>query len=216
MKKTMNKSNSWIKYLFFVIIIAAVFVGIAFASIYLLKDNKKTNQPLSNVHTNEKSIDNYGINCDDNDTKLYKVEFDILKENLTSDKIDEEAYAKSVAKLFIIDLYTIKNKMNKYDIGGTEFVLPSAVSNYRLNVEDTIYKFVQDNSDGKRIQNLPTVESIEIVSTKKTTFEIKDDKSYDAYNINLKWKYTNDYGYDTKAQVIVIKKDDKMYVVEKN
>ena len=47
-------------------------------------------------------------------------------------------------------------------------------------------------------------------------FEIKDDKSYDAYNINLKWKYTNDYGYDTKAQVIVIKKDDKMYVVEKN
>ena len=106
--------------------------------------------------------------------------------------------------------------MNKYDIGGTEFVLPSAVSNYRLNVEDTIYKFVQDNSDGKRIQNLPTVESIEIVSTKKTTFEIKDDKSYDAYNINLKWKYTNDYGYDTKAQVIVIKKDDKMYVVEKN
>ena len=81
MKKTMNKSNSWIKYLFFVIIIAAVFVGIAFASIYLLKDNKKTNQPLSNVHTNEKSIDNYGINCDDNDTKLYKEEFEEAMKN---------------------------------------------------------------------------------------------------------------------------------------
>ena len=54
-----------------------------------------------------------------------KTEFDVLKANLESDTIDEEAYALSIAKLFIIDLYTMNNKINKYDIGGIEYVYPS-------------------------------------------------------------------------------------------
>ena len=119
--------------------------------------------------------------------------------------------------MFIIDLYTIKNKTNKYDIGGLEFVYPDAIENFSINVTDTIYKYVEDNTKGNRVQQLPTVKTITIDSIKKDKFEIKSEKKkYDSYVIKLNWTYSIDLGYDTEGEVIVINKDNKLYVVEKN
>ena len=148
-----KKKNDLLGYFIFMFIIIAVFAGITAGAIFVLgekKEEKPVQKVTQDVHKNKVSIEEYGINCDDNDTELYKKEYEELKKNLTSEKIDYEEYAKSVAKLFIIDLYTIKNKSNKYDVGGTDFVFPDILANYRLNVEDTIYKYVEDNSDGKR------------------------------------------------------------------
>ena len=94
-------------------------------------------------------IDNYPYTLDDRDTELFKSNFNELKNILNKSEIDEEAYAKLVAKLFVIDLYTMNNKINKYDIGGLDYVLPSAKENYQLKVQDTMYKYIVDNTNKK-------------------------------------------------------------------
>ena len=107
-------------------------------------------------------IKGFNYHLEDRDTALYKKEFQNLKTNLESKEIDYEEYAKSIAKMFIIDLYTIDNKVNKYDIGSLEFVHPDAKENFELNAKDTLYKYVMDNSYNDRTQELPIVSSITI------------------------------------------------------
>ena len=116
---------------------------------------------------------------------------------------------------FVIDLYTINNKINKYDTGGASFVYPDGRDNYKLNVQDTIYKYVEDNTNGKRTQNLPEVSSVIVKDSKKDTYKIGDN-SFEAYKINLEWSYVQDLGYDKTGEIILIKKDRNIYVVEKN
>ena len=36
----------------------------------------------------------------------------------------------------------MNNKINKYDIGGIEYVYPSGVDNYKLKLTDTLYKYL--------------------------------------------------------------------------
>ncbi len=159
-------------------------------------------------------IKDYGYNLKSNATKLMKSEFNILKANLESEAIDEEAYAVSVAKLFIVDLYTMNNKINKYDIGGVEYIYPSGVDNYKLKLTDTLYKYLEDNSTGKREQDLPEVVSVTMDNIEKTEYELEEEK-YSGYVITLKWDYLKDLEYDTTGKVNVIKKDNKYYIVEK-
>ena len=214
MSKKEKKNTNTAKYIIFTIIIILVVGGVGFGACQLFSDTEEENV-VAKKTTN--TIEGYGITLDDLDTELYKEEFNALKANLTGSKIDYEEYAKSIAKMFIIDLYTINNKINKYDVGGVEFLYEPVVNNYITNVDDTIYKYVQDNSNGNRNQNLPEVVSIEVKSIKQTTFNIKaENKDYDAYSVKLSWKYHVDYGYDTEGEVIIINKDNKLFVVEKN
>ena len=119
--------------------------------------------------------------------------------------------------MFIIDLYTIKNKINKYDVGGIDFIYKSAKENYITNVTDTLYKYVEDDTKGEREQQLPAVKSIEIESFKKGKFKVNSEKKeYESYNVKLNWTYSIDLGYDKTGEVIIINKDNKLYVVEKN
>lgn len=214
-KKNEHKGSQTIKYILFSIIIVIVIAGIGFFAYKILVENKPKDDNQK-INPNKQTIEGYGISVDDLDSDLYREEYEILKKNLLSDSINYEDYAKSVAKMFIIDLYTIKNKINKYDVGGCEFVLPNFVENYKINVTDTIYKYVADNSLNDRTQNLPVVNEISIESMEKKTYDIKDDKSYEAYKFSIVWGYSTDLGYETKGEVIVILKDDKMYIVEKN
>ena len=147
-------------------------------------------------------------------TKLYKDEFNKLKKNLESNDINYDEYAKSIAKMFIIDLYTIDNKINKYDVGGLEFVHPDARENYELNVKDTIYKYV--NNDSNRDQELPVVSKITIDDyDNEAKFKIKDEDEEDAYEISLSWEYEKDDDYDNEAVIKIVKKDKYLYIVEK-
>lgn len=216
-KKNKNRGlNDNIKYVLFAVIIIVVIALIGFCAYKILETTKESTKPKI-VEKNVKEIEGYNIHVDDTDTDLYRNEYSKLKENLESNEIDYDSYAQSVAKMFIIDLYTIKNKLNKYDVGGIDFVLPSALENYKTNVTDTIYKYVEDNSNNNRSQQLPVVKSITITNTKKDKFKIEsDNKKYDSYIFDISWTYSQDLGYDIKGEVIVIRKDNKMYVVEKN
>ena len=72
-------------------------------------------------------IENYGYTLSPKATALYKEHFYELKEMLESNSFKKEDYVKKVSMLFIIDLYTLSNKDNKYDVGGTEFIHPEFV-----------------------------------------------------------------------------------------
>lgn len=214
MSKKDSKSNT-LKYIIFSLIIILVIAGIGVAACYLLgsDENNENNQ----VKTTTNEIEGYGITLDDYDSALYINEFNVLRDNLNSKNPNMEEYAKSVAKLFIIDLYTINNKINKYDVGGLELIYSGIKDNYVSNVTDTIYRYVEDNTNDNRNQNLPEVVSIDVTSANKINYKVKSENvEYEAYSIKLKWAYHVDYGYDTEGEVIVINKDSKFYVVEKN
>ena len=147
--------------------------------------------------------------------KLYKSEFKLLKSNLESETIDYNEYANSIGKMFLIDLYNLDNKKNMYDVGGVVFVYPDARENYKLNVSNTLYKYMKDNTMGKRKQKLPIVKSVSLISSEDNKFKI-DEKEYEGYKLKYKIEYKEDLGYDTDCEIITIKKDKYLYIVEKN
>ncbi len=158
------------------------------------------------------AVKNYDYVLEERDTALFKETYNHLKANLKSKDIDYTAYAADLAQLFIIDLFTIDNKLSKYDIGGLDYVYPDSQDNYKLNVENTLYKNVEVK-DNKRNQDLPAVTSITIDNTEEMEYTI-GEKTYPAYKETISWEYKEDFGYDNKAAVTLIKDQNKVYVVE--
>lgn len=193
-----------------IIILIVVLLAIISFVIYKILLNNKTEEEVVNVVD---SISEYGYNLDDRDTELMKSVYEELKNILNSDEIDYELYASALARLFVIDLFTMDNKINKYDVGSTEYVYPDALENYKLNVEDTLYKHMENNSSGKRKQELPEVSSIEVLSNETDEYTIGEN-SFDSYIVNLSWQYVSDLGYDNNALITLINLDNKLYVVE--
>ncbi len=159
------------------------------------------------------SVENYDYVLEDRDTVLYKNIYNELKNVLDSDSVDNDKYAELVSKLFITDLFTMANKLSKYDVGGADFVYPDNVANYKLDVEETLYKTLKNNADGKRKQDLPVVKDITLASLEKSKFKIGETE-VDSIVCTLNWTYEKDYGYDTDATVTLVNKDDRIYVVE--
>lgn len=201
----MKKRN---KIILFIVIVLLVVGASIFCYLKFVKKDDNVNKV-----TNIEEIDKFGYTLKSNATETYKKEYEILKTNLKSTDINEEEYVKSVAKLFIIDLYTISNKINKYDV-GTEFVYPDSLENYKVNVEDTLYKYVEDNSNNSRTQSLPEVSEVQITDFKKVKYKVSNTE-LDAYEVALKWSYVVDMGYESEGSVIILEKDNKYYVVEK-
>lgn len=178
---------------------------------FAFKDDKSNKKILDNSIT----IKGFDYILYEDDLDIYKEEFKKLKTNLESEVIDYKEYAYSISKMFIIDLYSLDNKLNKYDVGGICFVYPDVKENYRLNVENTLNKYIKDNSDGDREQELPEVKSVTIDSDEETKFSIGEDE-FDAYKVKLSIEYVNDLEYDSEAELIIVRSDKYLYVVEKN
>lgn len=201
----MKKSKKVLKF-----IIAIVIVAILGCMVYYFL--------FSNTSKNEvkviKRIENYGYNLNENETELYKKEFDNLDNILSNDEVDYEEYAKAIAKLFIIDFYTLDNKLSKNDIGGIEFIKESMRDNFIEEARSTFYKYLEVKSDSRN-QNLPEVSLIEDVLVENTIFKYAD-KTIDenAYKVTISWDYKEDYGYEKEANMIIVKEDKKLYIVE--
>ena len=160
-----------------------------------------------------KRIKDYDYNLKENETELYKTEFNELDKILSKKNVDYEEYAKSIAKLFIIDFYTLDNKLSKNDIGGTEFIKEDMRDNFIEEARSTFYKYVEV-IDG-RTQELPEVSSITDVSVEKTEFKYSDNTiDENAYKVSISWDYVEDLGYEKEASMIIVKQDKKLYIVE--
>ncbi len=205
MKKNKKKK---LKYKIPLIILAILIIFIVIMLIFKIFGGKKEDTTVKVVD----SIDNFGYTLDERDTKLMKDTYNELKKCLQNKDVDYDEYAKILAKLFIIDLYTINNKVNKYDVGSLEYVYPDNIDNFKLNVEDTLYKIVENNTDNKRKQSLPEVSSITVDDVKKDKFSYGEDE-HDSYIVKANWQYAKDLGYDDSATVTLIQKDNRLYVV---
>ena len=174
----------------------------------------------SNVKNNKNvdkgiSIKGFDYILYEDDIDIYKDEFKKLKKNLESSNINYTEYAESISKMFVMDLYSLEAKKNMYDVGGVQFVYPDIRDNYKLNVTNTLYKYMKDNSDGKREQDLPMVKSVSIKNEDETKYKIGEEE-FDGYKINLDIEYVKDLEYDKSAEIILVKKDKYLYIVEKN
>lgn len=202
-----------------IIIVILSIIGILLYN-YFSKDEPKEVKTI-------KSIPEYGYELKENETKLYKDEFDNLDKILSKKEVDYEEYAKQIAKLFIIDFYTLDNKLSKNDIGGTDFIKDDMKDNFIEEARSTFYKYLEVNSSDRN-QELPIVSEIKDVEIENTTFVIKDSKTttsktktttskgtqIDAYKVIISWDYKDDYGYEKEANMIIIKEDKKLYIVE--
>ena len=175
--------------------------------------DKKEDKPIVTSSVVD-TMESYGYSLDNRDIKIYKEIYYELKDILDSEEIDYEKYGEKIATLFVIDLFTISNKINKYDVGGLDFLYEEEKEMFTNKVMDTIYKNVEDNRYDTRKQNLPTVSKIIINDTKKITYEISKNKKIDAYEYDLEIEYKENLSYDEKATVTVVIDDNKMYVVK--
>lgn len=192
-------------------VIALVIIAVAGIIIYKVIDNKPAVKETKVL----KTIDAYGYELKDNKSKQYKELFKELEEILLETEVDEEAYVKKIAELFVYDFYSLNDKTAKTDVGGVDFVQASALENFLVNAEDTYYKYVESNLYGDRKQELPTVNEITIESINPTEYVYNNQKA-SAYEVKLNWTYTEEKysDYQSSATLTFVKEDIKYYLVE--
>lgn len=210
-KKKMKKKKK-LKILIFILVLLAA-GGLVF---YALSGNHNTKKSGAKVVD---KIDNFDYKVADTDTKLFKSEFKKLKTILSKKEIKREDYASSVAKLFIIDFFTLDNKVTKNDVGGVQFVYENYKTTFIDKARDEFYKYVKSDLNNDRTQELPEVKEIKVENTEKieasSVLSGEEFASIDeAYKVDLTWEYKSDLGYQTKATVIVVKDKDKLSVAK--
>ena len=161
------------------------------------------------------SIGLYGYTLEKTDTKLYENYFKELSKILNEKTIDYEKYAEYLSKLFIVDTFTLNNKLASTDIGGTEFIHPDLKENFKENMGNNMYRNIEVNLDGKRQQELPIVKDVTIDTIKEDKAKY-NGKEYDGYIIKANIEYEKDLGYQTEIELTLIKDDKILYIIKGN
>ncbi len=193
--------------IFFIIVLAIV--GI-YVYLNCFDKKKATKAKITN------EIKEYGYVVKDTQNDRYKEEFKNLEKVLSAKNKNEEEYVKSISKLFIIDFYSLEDKLAKTDIGGKEFVHEAELEDFLEKAQDTMYKYVENNLYGERKQVLPSVDKVQVEKVGKVAYTYKDKKDENAYEVNVTWTYKNKTGegYQTKATMYFVHEDKKLYLVE--
>ena len=189
-----------------IILVILLILGII-GFIYLNKDEEKS------VIKVERTIPGYEYTLEENEIEIYKDTFKKLESILDEEEIDKEEYAKCISELFIIDFYTLDNKLSKNDIGGVQFVYPSIKDNFVEKARSTFYKYLEVKEG--RTQSLPVVSEITSVLAEKTLFKVKDTKeNKEAYKVSISWEYEEELDYEKEAIIYVVEENNKLYIIE--
>lgn len=207
MKRVLNKNRLFYFISIILVVIVLLIIGIKFVKDFIIKDNKDII-----TKNNLDTLELYGYTLDDMDSKLYKEYFNELKSVLNSDVINYEEYAKDIVKLFVTDFYTLDTKLTSSDIGGIEFIPSDMVDNFKMNAGDTMYNHVKTNIYGDREQDLPIVKNVSLDSVSEINYTYKE-KEYSAYKVKASWEYEKDMGYDKEGEYVLIKDNNKLYIV---
>lgn len=184
------------------IVVLLVIIGVGVGIVLMNKEDTKTIVEVKELD----NLGDYNYKLTDRDSDYFKSEFEVLKKIVNSKEVDEEAYVTQVARMFIIDLYTMSTKVNKYDIGGLEYYHDTKKDMYEQKVMDTLYSTMLDDTYGDRTQALPEIKSVETVSTEKTTYMLGETE-VEGYLVKLTMTYVTDMGYDTEASLVVCKEE---------
>ncbi len=198
-----------------VIIVILLLLAILLGLSKLFVSNNEEDNRIKNVTSVEVDIKEYGYTLDNRDSRYMRDEFQNLKEILEKEEIDYEEYAQVLAKLFVIDFYTLNNKINKYDVGSLEYVLDDKKEEFKQKAMDTIYNDIVDNTYNDRKQVLPEITNVEILKIEETVFTL-NEKEEQAYKVTMKYTYDKDLGYDKEGTLLFIKNNNKLEVVSYN
>lgn len=165
--------------------------------------------------TVENEIEEYGYTLKSTRNDRYKEAFQELKDILSKKKVDEEAYVEQISKMFIMDFYTLNDKLANTDVGGIDFIHTDAKTNFLEKAEDTVYKYVENDIYGNRDQQLPEVTEVTVEKVENIEYTIGTDFTDDsAYQVEVSLKYKEDMDYPTKATLIFVHEDNKLSLVE--
>lgn len=203
MKKNKQKRKDWLKGIVSIIFLFIIAGGVLYIYGYLSRPKDE----VVNVVQEKDSISKYGYSINDNVTIYYEEEFNKLKS-----LEDEEEIASQVAKLFVIDLYSMDYKINKYEVTSSQYFYSTKREMHRQKVIDTLYNTMIDNSYDDRKQELPSVTNVDIIETKKDTYSLGDEE-VESYVVKLSISYAKDLGYDKSALVTLVKDGENMSVV---
>lgn len=195
------------------IAILIILVSIVGLSKLFLKEDKESKQKIETKIIS--NIEKYGYTLDDRDTKYMKETFKELESVLNAEEINEEEYAKILSKLFIIDFYTLSNKINKYDVGSLEYILNDKREMFKSKAMDTIYSDIYDNTYKDRVQELPEITKVEIVDFKEEEIEINKE-TIESYKVTMHFTYKKELGYDKEGTLNLVKNNNKLEVVMYN
>lgn len=157
-------------------------------------------------------IPEYGYVLKDNEPKIYKDLFKKLMDVLKQEKVDYDEYARLISQMAVIDFYNLDNKTSKNDVGGIQFIRSENVDNFILEASETVYKYIEQNLDGKRKQTLPIVKSSEIKDLKNEKYKYKDIKDDNAYDVKVSIEYKEDLGYPKEVEVKLLHTDKKLEI----
>ena len=205
----MKLKKSVKRFLMIVMLSLIVTLGIL---LYLNLGKKQTAKKATVVN----EIKEYGYTLKSNKSKAYKDMFHELQKILENKSVDEKEYVSQISKMFILDFYSLSDKVANTDVGGVDFVHSSAQDNFLVKAEDTIYKYIQNNMYNDRTQDLPTVDEVTIKNIEQKEFIVGDQTDENAYAIEVEWTYTKDNDYQKSATLIFAHEDKKLSLVEIN
>ena len=167
--------------------------------------------------TVENEIPEYGYTLKSTRNDRYKHMFQELKDILSEDEVDEKAYLEQISKMFIMDFYTLDDKLANTDVGGIDFLHTNAKTNFLEKSEDTVYKYLESDIYDNREQTLPEVTDVTVETIENIEYTIGTDFTDDfAYQVEVSIKYKEDMDYPTKATLIFVHEDNKLSLVEVN
>ncbi len=158
-------------------------------------------------------IEGYQYKLKDNNSKLYISYFKKLDKLLEDENYNEEEYVKLISSMFIIDFFTLQNKNSKNDIGGTDFIHEDIRDNFIEQSRSTFYKYININ---KVDSNLPIVKEITNINVINKHFKYEKINDMNAYSVNIDWIYEAENDYQNSANLTLVHKDNKIYIIEMN
>lgn len=191
-----------------VLIVILLIIGVILGLFYL-----NTRKKLQVIEI-KSEIKEYNYYLESNATKIYKEYYEEIEEELSKNKINEKEYATLISKLFVIDYYTLKNKVTNKNIGGIQFIHTNLKDRFIDDSSKTVYKYVKSNLYGRRKQKLPEVKSVEVTKVEEIKYNHNDYKDDNAYQVVLKVKYKKDYNYPKKVKLSLIHENNKLVIVE--
>ena len=177
------------------LVLIVVLICLVTGLVIYMKHNEKPDNPT--VKKVVDKIPEYGYVLESNKTKLYQ---DLFK------------YAKLISQMAVADFYNLDNKASKNDIGGTQFIREKNVDNFVLEASETVYKYVEQNLDGTRKQELPIVTNVEASNIKQEKYKYKDISDDKAYIVTIKTEYKKDLGYPKQVIVKLLHNDKKLEI----
>ena len=208
----MKKKNQRIIKIIFVVVLVGAFLAFIYS---FYKSFQKKEAPKEEAKVEDKvEKKEFGYELMDNKSALYKEYFKDLKDELMKDVVNEEAYAKIVAQLFITDFYSLEDKNTSTDIGGLDFIHEDIRDNFVLKAGDTIYKYVDSNVYKDRKQELPKIKQVDIVSATNGAVTVGDASDPLGFVVVASITYEKDLGFPTQVTLSMVHVEKKLFIVE--